>query len=237
MSHRGSFTHTSTMTTPAVLPRRWHESELVGVPKDEAAKEAAEQRQKGLVLTDYHPRPSFGTAGQPLTVLANFFQVRFAGRGKTIYHYDVDIKPISLRPRPDQGDRGPPKLPLLLTRKIIEKCAEEAPELADAVRQGAFDGRKNLFTPQKFPISDTEAKTIRIFIADDEPRPPRPGQEDNGPSGRRFDVTIKYASDIDLEAVIEFCRGKKQATQVEATMLTAIMAVNVLLRQDVSCPF
>ncbi|KAJ9122250.1 hypothetical protein QFC22_001670 [Naganishia vaughanmartiniae] len=221
------------MATSAMLPRRFHESELAGVPKDEAAKEAAEQRQKGLVLTDYHARPSFGTSGQPITVLANFFQVRFAGRGKQIYHYDVDIKPILFRPRPEQkDDRGPPKLPLLLTRKIIDKCAEEAPELAEALRQGAFDGRKNLFTPEKFPMAESESKTIRIFIADEEPRPPRPGQEDTGPSGRRFDVTLKYASVIDLESVIEFCRGKKQATQVEEMMLTAIMSINVLLRQD-----
>ncbi|KAJ9093914.1 hypothetical protein QFC19_008146 [Naganishia cerealis] len=211
-----------------MLPRRFHESELAGVPKDEAAKEAAELRQKALVLTDYHPRPSFGTSGKALTVLANFFQVRFAGTGKTIFHYDVDIQPILFKPRAE--DRGPPKLPLLLTRQIVEKCAQEAPEIKEAVQKGAFDGRKNLFTPTKFPMSDTESKTIKVFIADEDPRPPKPGQE--GPSGRSFNVTFKYASKIELESVINFCRGQKQSSQVEETMLTAIMAVNVLLRQD-----
>lgn len=47
-------------------------------------------------------------------------------------------------------------------------------------------------------------------------------------------MTFKYASTIDLEAIAEFCRGIKQSSQKEASILTAIMAVNVLLRQDVS---
>lgn len=219
------------------IPRRIHESELAGNPTTQDARAAAELRQKSLVLTDFAPRPGFGSLGQPINVLANFFQVKFAdGQGKLVYHYDVDIVPVRFKPNDKKAgaeDRGPPKLLLSLTHDIIKKCAEDLdPSFGPAFESGAFDGRKNLFTPKKFPLADTEAKTIRVFIADDPPRPPRPGQE--GPSGRRFDVTFKYASTIDLEAVAQFCRGIKQSSQVEASMLTPIMAVNVLLRQDVS---
>lgn len=217
------------------VQRRIPEFELAGVPAQQDAREAAELRQKSLVLTDFAPRPSFGTFGQQINVLANFFQVKFAdGAGKLIYHYDVDIAPVRFKPKKEGAeDRGPPKMDITLMHEVIKKCAEELdPSFRPSFDSGAFDGRKNLYTPKKFPLSDTESKTIRVFIADDPPRPPRPGQE--GPSGRRFDVTFKYASTIDLEAVRRFSEGKKQSTQVEAGMLTAIMAVNVLLRQDVS---
>jgi hypothetical protein len=221
------------------LPRRFHESELAGVPAQQDARDAAELRAKSLVLTDFAPRPSFGTIGQKIDVLANFFQVRFAdGVGKTIYHYDVDIAPVRFVGKEKKAgveDRGPPKLPLTLTMAIIDRCAVELdPSYKPSFDSGAFDGRKNLFTLHKFPISDLESKKIRIVIPDDPPRPPRPGQDDQGPSGRKFDVTFKYASTIDLQAIAKFCLGEKQSTQVEEKMLTAIMAVNVLLRQDVS---
>jgi hypothetical protein len=221
------------------VARRFHESELAGTPKDDDARAQAEIRQKGLVLTDYHPRPSFGSAGQRIDVLANFFQVRFAGKeGKMIYHYDVDIVPVIRETpgrKPPPKDRGPAKLPILLLREVIERCAAELdPSFKPSFDAGAYDGRKNLFTPVKFPIGNNESKHIRVVVPDKDPRPPRPGQEpQEGPQGRRFDVTFKYASDINLEAVAEFCRGKKQSTQVEQSMLTAIMAVNVLLRDDV----
>lgn len=221
------------------LPRRFHESELAGTPHDDDARVAAELRQKALVLTDYHPRPSFGTAGQRIDVLANFFQVKFAGKeGKMIYHYDVDIVPVVRETpgrKPPPKDKGPAKLPILLLREVIDRCAAELdPSFRPSFNVGAYDGRKNLFTPVKLPIGNTQSKHIRIVVPDKDPRPPRPGQEpQDGPQGRRFDVTFKYASEINLEAVAEFCRGKKQSTQVEASMLTAVMAINVLLRDDV----
>ncbi len=51
-----------------------------------------------------------------------------------------------------------------------------------------------------------------------------------------YRVVIKHVASIDLEALAAFCRGERQSTQAEAMMLTALMSVNVLLRDDVS-PF
>lgn len=53
---------------------------------------------------------------------------------------------------------------------------------------------------------------------------PAAGKADNGdelPNADRFKVSIKYAASIDLEAIAKFCRGERQSTQVESTMVSA----------------
>ncbi|KAJ9098337.1 hypothetical protein QFC19_006461 [Naganishia cerealis] len=221
------------------LPRRIQDSEIM-YPQDDEAKRAAELRHKALVLTDYHPRPSFGTYGNPIDVVANFFQVKYAGdTGKTIHHYDVDIVPISRynadKDKAGGADRGPRKLPLSLTKRILDLTSEQlGPKFAPSFKAGAFDGRKNFFSPVPMPIdSKTPQVDVVIIIPDEDPKPPRPGRE-NEPQGRQFKVAIKHVAIIDLDAVAKFCRGERQATQTESMMLTAVMAINVLLRQEPS---
>lgn len=206
-------------------------------PQDDEAKQQAELRHKALVLTDYHPRPSFGTQGQPIQIVANFFQVKFNGEGKLIYHYDVDITPIlRYKPDSDKPDRGPRKLPLSLTKEILDRTAQQlGPDFGPCFKAGAFDGRKNFFSPIAMPIDTKTSQVIDtvVVIPDEDPRPPRPGHE-NEPQGRQFKVAIKHVAHIELEAIAKFCRGERQATQTESMMLTAIMATNVLLRQEPS---
>ncbi|KAI5451380.1 Protein argonaute [Naganishia albida] len=205
-------------------------------PQSEAARLLQEQRLKSLVLTDYHPRPGFGTQGSQISVVANFFRVTFRGRGKIVQHYDVDISPIVKfkNDKPDKDDRPPKKLPIDLTQKILDTFGEMlGPQHAQSFKDGAFDKRKNFFTPTALPLKGNDTFKHVLVIPHDEPRPPRPGQEDV-PQGRRFNVTMKHASTIDLEAIAAFCRGEKQSVEVMQTMLTAIMAINVLIRQDPS---
>lgn len=206
-------------------------------PKDDDARLLQEQRLKSLVLTDYHPRPGFGTQGNQISVIANFFEVTFRGRGKIVQHYDVDVTPIVKfkNDKPDKGDRPPKKLPLELMRDILKTFGEMlGPQHAQSFKDGAFDGRKNFFTPTALPLKGNESFDHLVVIPFDDPRPPRPGQDPNAPQGRQFKVVVKHASTIDLEAIAAFCRGEKQAVEVLNTMLTAIMAINVLIRQDVS---
>jgi eukaryotic translation initiation factor 2C len=221
------------------FPRRVHESELAN-PQDDEARLQAENRHKALVLTDYHPRPGSGVAGSSINVLANFYQVRFAGgTGKLIQHYDVDITPIVRMTdgkKPPKDDRPPRKLPLLLMKQILAAYGETlGPENAASFLDGAFDGRKNFFTPTPLPALAGSKEPLKgeVMLPFEDPRPPRPGQEDQ-PQGRRFKIAIQHANVIDLEAIAKFCRAERQSTQVENAMLTAIMSVNVLLRQEVS---
>lgn len=225
----------STMSSRQPFVVRLTEADLAN-PKDDAARQLQEQRQKSLVLTDYYPRPGFGTAGSQISVIANFFEVTFRGRGKIVEHYDVDISPIPSfkNDKPDKADQPPRKLPLLLMKQILETFGGMlGPELAQSFKDGAFDGRKNFFTVTPLPLKGNDTIEKVAIIPFEEPRPPRPGQE-NAPQGRQFKVVMKHASTIDLETIAAFCRGDKQATQVLEKMLTAIMAVNVLIRQDVS---
>ncbi|KAJ9121617.1 hypothetical protein QFC22_002237 [Naganishia vaughanmartiniae] len=224
------------MSRQQTFPRRIQDSEIMN-PQDDEAKQAAELRHKALVLTDYHPRPAFGTQGQPINIVANYFQVKFDGEGKLIYHYDVDIAPIlRFKPDTDKPDRGPRKLPLSLTNDILDRTAQQlGSDFGPCFQAGAFDGRKNLFSPIAMPIDTKTSQVIElvVVIPDETPRPPRPGRE-NEPQGRQFKVAIKHVAHIELEAIAKFCRGERQATQTESMMLTAIMATNVLLRQEPS---
>jgi hypothetical protein len=104
--------------------------------------------------------------------------------------------------------------------------------------------------------------TITVTLPDEEAAPNQPkkakGGDDDEPEGRRFKVVLKHVASIDLDSLRAFCNGERQSTQAESMMvsrvrswehsvrvvdadettsqLTALMSVNVLLRDEVSAP-
>lgn len=55
-------------------------------------------------------------------------------------------------------------------------------------------------------------------------------QSSSDEESRRYKISMKLVAEIDLEAVMEFCRADERAPSGEERCLTGVMATNVLLR-------
>ncbi|WWD17893.1 hypothetical protein CI109_102338 [Kwoniella shandongensis] len=178
-----------------------------------------------LSLTSFYVRPGYGEMGKHLTVLANFFQVRAKdGKAKVIYHYDVDMEP--------QVDKGAnAKKPKGLLRAVWEQlCLEQKVGWVDGFAASAYDGRKNVFTPNQFPIGPDQSQTFLTAVAPDGVVS-RPGHTTSSDDEyRRWKVTLKLVAVVDLQYVMDFCQTEKGAPSNEEKCLTGLMATNVLLR-------
>ncbi|KAI1319425.1 argonaute 1 [Mortierella claussenii] len=159
----------------------------------------------GLQLTEFVKRPAAGKAGKPTTVRANFFEVSKLP-DITVHHYDVTVTP----------DVPPP-----VNRKIYEQFIAT---YADSELGGArpvYDGRKNLFSPMELQF---ESRIFDVTLAGDiQPNSTRPVPI--------FKMKVKKVATINLE---ELHRFLKRQSALTSNVLTAIMALDVLIRHKPS---
>ena len=93
----------------------------------------------------------------------------------------------------------------------------------------AYDGRKNFFTTSPIVKGDNgKQHEFTVTVPEADPKPGVPPEE----QGRRFTIQVKHVADIDLDAITQFCAGKRQSISNIESMLTAFMSVNVLLRSN-----
>ncbi|WRT64136.1 uncharacterized protein IL334_001065 [Kwoniella shivajii] len=178
-----------------------------------------------LALTSFIVRPGFGQKGRHLSVLSNFFQVRaIDGRGKIIYHYDVDIEPVKKRGEDAKKPKG-------LLRAVWEQfCLEQKGDYIEGLAASAYDGRRNVFTPNKMPIPQGTSQTFSVALAPDgivhRSREGSSSDDEN----RRWNIVIKIVAEVDLKYVMDFCQADRKAPSGEEECLTGLMATNVLMR-------
>ncbi|WVR05874.1 hypothetical protein IAU60_002900 [Kwoniella sp. DSM 27419] len=175
------------------------------------------ERYKTMALTSYFVRPGYGNSGRHLTVRSNFFQVRsIQGRGKTIYHYDVDMEPVVSRGANAKKPKG-------LLRAVWEQlCLEQSGEWRNSFQTSAYDGRRNAFTPNKLPISHGGSQTFIVAIAPDGivHKTAREDSSSSDDEGRKWKVTLKLVNEISLQSVLDFCKASEGAPQGEEECLT-----------------
>ncbi|ORX38808.1 Argonaute-like protein [Kockovaella imperatae] len=168
-------------------------------------------------LDEYHRRPGFGTSGRRIEVFANMFSARFKNQGKeanAVYHYDVEINPVV-----KVANQKKPRILLwAIWNQLLAECS---PDVQKALRAGAYDMVKNMYSPFELPSDPWETT---ITLKEDG------GNEDD--ARRRFKIVITRANVIDLNTVEDFCKGNRQTEQTKEIMLVAIQAMNVLFRQD-----
>lgn len=180
-------------------------------------------------FTDYVGRPGYGKAGKAIGLLANMYQVRYKKQGLRIFHYDATIQPVVKRTG-GKKDTGPSRDKL---QKVWQQAAKEAKgPLKKAFDQAAFDLVKNVYSPTRFPIEGNKVEIITTY------------SEDGGDDERdRWRIVISHAETgrgqggehvIDLDSIIEFCKGNKLTEAAKEQMLVAVQAMNILFRQDVS---
>ncbi|WVQ97314.1 hypothetical protein IAU59_004425 [Kwoniella sp. CBS 9459] len=193
--------------------------------RDPQASDISESLRK-LALTSFYVRPGYGKEGRPILVKSNFFQVRAVGRGKIIYHYDVDMEPVVSRGANAKKPKG-------LLRAVWEQlCLEQQGEWKEGFQASAYDGRKNAFTPIRLPLARDASQTFSVAVTPDGvvQHPDRREESSSDDEGRRWKVTVKLVADIDLEHVMDFCKADQKAPSGEEECLTGLMATNVLMR-------
>ncbi|WWD21504.1 hypothetical protein CI109_105990 [Kwoniella shandongensis] len=182
-------------------------------------------------LAEYAKRPDFGRQGKMIHVFANMFQVKIGQRGMTIHHYDIVIEPVDrtveTRRRTDESPRN---LNRALSWQIWKQVVRDAPPgpVKQALEEAAYDQQKSFYTPRKIPLTSGRVQ-IEVVLADD------PSQEVD--RRRRFEITIQLAREIDMNTIIDYCKGLDSSAASKTMSAMGKAAVNTLLRQDLNDRF
>ncbi|KAF7433014.1 hypothetical protein PC9H_004959 [Pleurotus ostreatus] len=148
-------------------------------------------------------RPSYGTAGRPVTVIANAFETPIPG--KIIRHYDV-IEPSEK------------VLPARVNNDIIKQLQNTvAPEVFTP--KGVYDGRKNIFFTQELAFGPNHSKTFDVTLTNGGNVGTRPPKV--------YKVTLTLAQEINPEVLDQFIHGQQSHGN---DVLIAITALNVAVR-------
>ncbi|GFS74912.1 protein argonaute-2, partial [Nephila pilipes] len=154
--------------------------------KGETLSVGPEHKEK--TVAKFAPRPNYGTAGRPITLISNYFPLKF--QPGTIYHYDVEIisldqlakygKPVKKTTAAEasgkytriehQLDKNVGKLKC---REVIEKLVSN--QLLQSYNP-VYDGAKNIFTSKPLPFEGKVSFTVEL---------------QNGDKIRKYKVDIK----------------------------------------------
>lgn len=148
-------------------------------------------------------RPGYGTAGKPLKVVTNHFGVTIPEG--IIHHYDVVID--------NNADKT---LPARLNMEIISHLQNKVQPQVFTPRV-VYDGRKNIFSAQQLPLGPSHSAEFQVALS--APAAGRPAKP--------YRVRIVKVAEINPEVLARFLLGKQSH---EATVLTAITALNVVIR-------
>lgn len=149
-------------------------------------------------------RPGIGRLGRKIQVRANHFQLQVVD--KDLHHYDVSFAPEITSKK--------------VSRDVINQLVKMHQESMLGNRIPAYDGRKSLFTAGPLPF------TSKVFVINlvDENKGSSSGS-DKKKREREFKVTIKFASQTDLNHLTQFLRRLQLDCPYET-----IQALDIALR-------
>jgi eukaryotic translation initiation factor 2C len=164
--------------------------------------------------------------------------------GADASHYDVAIDPVVRVTKQ--------KFPRTLLRSVYEQLVlenENRPEWAQAFAAAAFDGRRNAYTPDPFPVpkgecalrswlTKGESVTLTVSLASTR-EVARQKDTSSDDEYRRFRVTFRKVAEIDLEAVMRFCRAdsaEKRDDKAEEACLTGMSRAPTLPHHTLPYP-
>ncbi|KAH9992239.1 Piwi domain-containing protein [Russula compacta] len=164
-------------------------------------------------------RPAYGTAGQAVSLISNHVEVKL-DQG-FIYQYDgirsvydlVIILPNDENRRIDKNFQ------------IIRALQTDVEERLSA-QPGVYDGRKNLFT--SFDLGfESGAQEYVVPMAS-------PASVEGGRPPQEFRVRLTHVKSINPEVLQRFVKGERSH---DNEVLTAIMALNIVIRMEPSMRF
>lgn len=152
-------------------------------------------------------RPGLGNEGRRLSVKTNYFALTSLPQAD-VHHYDVSITPE--------------KCPIELYRRVFKCCLESNKSKFKNILP-VYDGRANAYTPKELPF---RSESFTVVLPEEGGGPPNPKRPP-----REFRVKMRWVNNINMEQVAEYMRGR---TQLNPNILTGIMAIDVVLRNQPS---
>ncbi|KAJ3022179.1 eukaryotic translation initiation factor 2C, 2 [Thoreauomyces humboldtii] len=160
-------------------------------------------------------RPNVGQRGRLITLKANFYRLKFPDI--RIHHYDVEVHPNEMAQ---------------INRKVMEvwKRLPRSPKQAAIAAAAVYDGRKNLFMPQAFPLTSettirgkTRAEqTFEIDLPEEEVVEAM-GAHPTAHGPQRYKLRIRKVSEIDMERLHKFLAGVTAEFPRETVMVLEVM--------------
>ncbi|KAJ8698381.1 hypothetical protein PTI98_005094 [Pleurotus ostreatus] len=106
-------------------------------------------------------RPSYGTAGRPVTVIANAFETPIPG--KIIRHYDVIEPSEKVLPARVNNDIIK-QLQNTVAPEVFTPKASSRAKFSALSSPGVYDGRKNIFFTQELAFGPNHSKTFDVTL-------------------------------------------------------------------------
>ncbi|KAG6902071.1 hypothetical protein C0995_004769 [Termitomyces sp. Mi166 len=169
-------------------------------------------------------RPGYGAAGRSLAIVTNSFVttipdtiIRHYDVGmhtQSISHYQRDVTLTSL----DFSSDLHPRIRRLLLKKLEKEVAPNIFKI-----KTVFDGRKNLFASYELELGASKSRQFDVVLA------PRTTESDRPP--KVYKVKITKVNQINPEVLQAYVNGRYS---IDEEVLTAIMALNVVVRMDPS---
>ncbi|KAG9122255.1 hypothetical protein FRC07_001456 [Ceratobasidium sp. 392] len=150
------------------------------------------------------PPPQGGTSGQRCMVRTNMFQIRYP-RESQWNHYDVVI----------EIDGKPTDFPPTRNREIIDEL--QAKEAATFRPRGVYDGRKNLFSINRYSFHPAGEFLLS------------PPNANTSRPARQLIVKLKAAGLIHMSTLNALMAGRVGIDQADATQI-AVTALNYVIR-------
>ncbi|KAG5651697.1 hypothetical protein H0H81_007756 [Sphagnurus paluster] len=172
-------------------------------------------------------RPGYGTAGRPIAVRTNSYVTSIPE--EIIRHYDT-ITPSNL----------PVRMNFMLIKKLQHEVAANIFTPA-----AVYDGRKNMFSTRNLALGNTNSREVCIFHISVQSANPvhwkfdvtlsPPGRPAGDRPPKVYKIKVTKVNEINPEVLHQFVRG--QYSSNDNMVLTAIMALNVVIRMEPSEKF
>ncbi|KAI8935159.1 hypothetical protein NX059_007752 [Plenodomus lindquistii] len=183
--------------------------------ENEMVKSSLETALAGTALDIKLPsRPAYGTAGKPIVLFTNYFQLEGIKADTILYRYSVAISDSDL-PKPRK-------------RRVVELLLETEPFKG---RKIATDGAQILISSEKIPLdSDRPSFSIEWYPKDGEPIPaPAADDDDKRKEFRRKSTYRVLVEELGTVSLSELLKDLAQPTSTYPLKLETIQALNVIM--------
>jgi eukaryotic translation initiation factor 2C len=160
-------------------------------------------------------RPGYGTAGKPIVLYTNYFELKGISADTELYRYSVSFQPDNDLPKPKK-------------KRLVELLLQTAPFAGLPI---ASDWAQILVTPKKVPLENQRgAYNLEWYPADGEPLPaPSPDDTERVKLARRKNTHKALVEDIGTVSVQELVRNLAQPSSNYPLKLETIQALNVIM--------
>ncbi|KAF2853105.1 Piwi-domain-containing protein [Plenodomus tracheiphilus IPT5] len=183
--------------------------------EDEMVKTSLSTALAGSSLDITLPsRPAYGTAGRPIVLFTNYFELKGIKPDTTLYRYSAAIN-VSDLPKPKK-------------RRVIELLLQIDPF---AKHQVASDGAQLLVSTERIPLNGkSPVFSIEWYPKDGEPIPAATADESDQRKDHRKKSTYRVAvEEIGTVSLSELSEDLAQPTSTYPLKLETIQALNVIM--------